>query len=112
MYADNCVRSKFDDVIVYNDRPEYDYPLGEPTGVALRQQVAFNRPPSDAAEGNGDGAALLNAIRYERNFTSGTRVTLELAPGATSAGTACIYWGNGKITGDAGSCSGGGGGGR
>eukprot|EP00966_Prymnesium_polylepis_P335219 7390579-Prymnesium_polylepis.1 len=66
--------------------PEYGYPLGEPQGKA-----------AETAEGI-----------YTRSFASGTHVWLNASytrrsPG--SRGKSCIYWANGKTTGDA--CSGG-----
>ena len=60
---------------------EYDYLLGEPRGPAVQTRLP------------GGG------IRYERTFGSGTHVTLELQEGATAAGTGCIYWAEGAVTG-------------
>ena len=59
---------------------EYDFLLGEPRGPAVQTR-------------------LPGGIRYERSFGSGTNVTLELQDGATAAGTGCIYWAEGAITG-------------
>ena len=38
---------------------------------------------------------------YTRNFASGTRALLRLAPNATKAGQGCVIWANGKVKGGA-----------
>lgn len=60
---------------------EYDYHLGEPKGIAVQKRLS-----------NG-------ILHYERYFASGTNVTLELHDGASAAGTGCIHWAEGAITG-------------
>eukprot|EP00664_Eupelagonemidae_sp_cell27_P006143 gene6143-10067_t len=57
-------------------------PLGAPAGPA-------------AVRRNG------SVVAYERRFASGTRATLTVAPAAAGAGTGCVYWAGGHVTGGA-----------